>query len=197
MGTQAAGQEPCDEDCDQRASGAACRWENPFKGEHPPKWHVAFSGHMRSCGTSQAVAASTITGMACPLTDPQAHTRFNKLPALATVLTTLPVPDGQRCGNALTWPPHPSSAFTIDACACTSYTGFAVFSRSHICSCPPKLPVASLRSTTLDAPKVPHLKLLGFCTMMGIGWKGFTLGEDGHCQQQQPRPEGFAAGSMS
>ena len=79
-------------------------------------------------------------------------------------------PHGQRCGSALTWPPHPSSAFTMDACACTSYTGLAVFSRSHICSCPPKLPVANLRSITLDAPKVPHLKLLGFCA--GSGWDG-------------------------
>jgi hypothetical protein len=90
----------------------------------------------------------------------------------------------------LTGPPQPSIAFTIDAWAWTSKTGLDELSRSQICSCPShtsmtascfqhhavilktfdsekgqpvKFPVASLRSTMLDAPNVPHLKLLGFC----------------------------------
>ena len=63
-----------------------------------------------------------------------------------------------------TCPPKPSTWLTMLACACTSNTGRAMLSRSHSCSWPLKLPVASLRSTRLDAPNVPHLKAQGFST---------------------------------
>lgn len=44
--------------------------------------------------------------------------------------------------------------------------GLFVCSKSHSCSWPAKLPVARRRSTSEDAPKLPHLNALGFSTSL-------------------------------